>query len=1077
MLLIVPLSAIAQKNKSANSYPITSKIVSGMKFRSIGPGYTSGRISDIAVNPNNHAEIYVATASGGIWKTEDAGITFKPIFDHYGSYSIGCITIDPNNPHVIWTGTGEGNFQRSVSYGDGVYKSLDGGKTWKNMGLRSSQHIGKIVVDPRNSNIVYVAAEGSVWGPGGDRGLYKTTDGGKTWKRILYVDEWTGVNDVVLDPRDPNVIYATTSERCRHVWTKIGGGPTNAIYKSEDGGKTWRKLTNGIPSGWKGKISLAIAPSNPDILYAMIYGEGKNGGFFRSTDRGESWTRMSDYNTSGQYFDKIFVDPHNPNKIYSLAVVSKVSTDGGKTWHNLGLNGKHVDDHALWIDPSNTNHLLVGCDGGLYETWDGGKHWRHFGNIPAVQFYRVYVDVDTPFYHVYGGTQDNNSMGGPAKNQSSYGVTACDWVTTVGGDGFWGMVDPKNPNIVYSEYQYGNIYRYDRKSGERLYIKPRPLANQKTFRWNWNTPFLISHHDHKRLYIAANVVFESDDMGNSWKIISPDLTRHLDRNSLKCMGKYWPFDAVGKDVSTSLYGTIVSMDESPVQDGLLYVGTDDGLIQVTEDNGKHWRKIDNIPGVPKYAYVSDILADNFDANTVYATFDNHKQNDFKPYVYVSHDKGHTWQSISSNLPDTGTVYTIAQDFKDPNLLFVGTEFGIYFSVDAGKHWVRLKAGIPTIAVRDIAIQKQESDLVLATFGRGIYILDDYSPLRKLSPDFVKNTNAFIFPIRPAYLYIQTSGKYGQGTDFFVAKNPPFGVTFYYYLKNTPKTEKQLRHEKEMKLWKQGKPIPQITWKQYQEEQKQTPPYLIFTIYDSQGNVIRNITAKPKQGINRVTWNLRYASPQPIKALDKFDPFKENKDGILVTPGKYYVSMALYNNGQFQKLTDKVPFIVRPLHNRTIEGNPQQIFAFEKQVTKITRVILADMNYASDLNKQLNSIKLAILSAPVETQKLMTQAINLQKQLDSVIFAFRGVKPRASYEEIPPHKLPIYYRLQYLMEANYQSLGPITQTEKQQLQILQQQLPEQIQKLKNITQQLKQLEQQLNMVNAPWTPGRLLDYKK
>ncbi len=1074
LIFLLPTLVFGQKpdkQKQDKQSPI-AQAVTGLKFRSIGPAWTSGRVSDIAVDPQNHDVFYVAAASGGVWKTTNAGLTFKPIFDKYGSYSIGCVTIDPSNHNIIWVGTGENNFQRSVGYGDGVYKSLDGGKTFKNMGLKNSQNIGEIAVDPTNSNVVYVAAEGPIWASGGDRGLYKTTDGGKTWQRILYVDENTGVNNVIIDPRNTNVIYATTEQRCRRVWTKIGVGPNVHIWKSEDGGKTWRKLENGLPSGWKGKISIAMSPVNNDVLYAMIYGDKKTGGFYKSVDRGESWQKMSDFNTSGQYFDRIFCDPKDVNKVYAINVVSKYTEDGGKTWKTLGVKGKHVDDHIIWIDPQNTQHLLVGCDGGLYETYDGGSNWRHFDNLPIVQFYRVYVDNDTPFYNVYGGTQDNSSIGGPSRNLSSAGVSSCQWVTTVGGDGFWGMVDPKNPDIVYAEYQYGNVYRYDRKSGERLYIRPQPGENELTYRWNWNTPFLISPHNHKRLYIAANYVFRSDDMGQTWTKISPDLTRDMDRNFKPCMGKYWPFDTPGKDVSTSLWGTIVAMDESPLVEGLIYVGTDDGLVQVTEDGGKTWRKIQNFPNVPEYSYVSDIMADRFDPNTVYVTFDNHKQNDFKPYVLVSHDRGKTWQLISNDLPQKGTVYAIAQDFKDKNLLFVGTEYGIFFSYNGGKNWVQLKSGIPTIAVYDIAIQKQKSDLVLATFGRGIYILDDYSPLRYLNKKLLDST-AYIFPIRPAYVYIQQEGKYGQGTNHFMAKNPPFGATFYYYLKEVPKSSRQLRHEREMKLWKQGKPIPQITWKQYEEEGKEEPSYLLFTIYDSQGNVVRKFTQKPKKGINRATWDLRYSSVEPV-STDKFDPFKNTSGSILVMPGKYYVSMALYDKGQYKPLVNKVPFEVKPIHNRTIPGDPKQLLVFEQKVSEVTRVTLAAMHYANDLMKRVKSVKQAILVASDATPDMMTKAQNIEKQLNDVIFAFKGVKPKASYEEIPPHKWPIYERLQYLMYAHYESTGPITTTEKQQLQILEKDVPVQITKLKQLTAELKTLENQLNNVKAPYTPGRLID---
>ena len=566
-------------------------VLSGLSFRNIGPAFASGRVSDFAVNPTNHSEYYVSFAGGHIWKTSNNGTTFTPIFEKQGAYSIGCLQLDPNNHAVIWAGTGENNHQRSVSYGDGVYKSLDAGKTWKNMGLKNARQIGMIAIDPRDSNIVFVAAEGSVWGPGGDRGLYKTQDGGKTWTRVLYISENTGVNNVLIDAKNPDIMYATSEQRRRHVNIRIGGGPESAIWKSTDAGNTWRKLSSGIPNVDKGGIGIAISPVNHNYVYAIIEAAMGKGGFFRSTDQGESWEKMSNYNTSGQYYGEIVCDPVDLNTIYATETYSKVSHDGGKTWKNIGNNKRHVDDHALWIDPSNTRHFMIGGDGGVYETFDAGKEFIHKTNLPVTQFYRVNVDNDYPFYNVYGGTQDNNSFGGPSQTTYSDGISRCEWTVTLGGDGYWQAIDPKNPNIVYSEYQYGNLFRFDKKSGERISIKPLPRPGEDTYKWNWNTPFILSPHNNKRLYIAANKVFRSDDRGMSWKVISDDITRKIPRDTWPVMGRYWSVDAVAKNVSTSLYGMAVSLAESPVKEDLLYVGTDDGVIQVSENAGISWKKI------------------------------------------------------------------------------------------------------------------------------------------------------------------------------------------------------------------------------------------------------------------------------------------------------------------------------------------------------------------------------------------------------------------------------------------------------------------------------------------------------
>jgi len=683
ILGISPINVFADKKQKdeVKKDTLKSSLVSGLKLRSIGPAFTSGRVADFAVNPDNPKEYFVAIASGNIWKTTNNGITWKAVFDKYGAYSIGCVTMDPNNHNVVWAGTGENNHQRALGYGDGVYKTVDGGKSWKNMGLKESRQIGDIIVHPCNSDIVFVAAEGSAWGPGGDRGLYKTVDGGENWEKVLDVSENTGINNVVMDPRDHDIMYATSEQRRRHVHTKIGGGPESAVYKSTDGGDNWKKLKSGLPGGDVGGMGIDVSPANPDYVYVIVEaGEGK-GGFYRSTDRGESWNKMSDHSSSGQYYNEIFCDPKNADKVYSVETFSHFTTDGGKTWKRLSNNQRHVDDHAMWIDPDDTEHFMIGGDGGVYETYDAGKNYLFKSNLPVTQYYRVNVDNTEPFYWVYGGTQDNNSMGGPSRNLGR-GVTSAEWVVTLGGDGFWQAIDPENPDIVYSEYQYGNIYRYDKKSGESMKIKPQPLKGEETYKWNWNAPFIMSPHSNTRLYMAANKVFKSDDRGNSWEVISDDITAQIDRNTWEVMGRYWGVDAVVKDVSTSLFGTAVSIAESSVQEGLLFVGTDDGVVQVTEDNGATWNKIDKFPGIPEYTYISDIMTSEFDENIVYISFDNMKRDDFKPYILKSTDKGASWTSVSGNLPENGTVHTLAQDFIKPDLLFAGTEFGVFFSIDS-----------------------------------------------------------------------------------------------------------------------------------------------------------------------------------------------------------------------------------------------------------------------------------------------------------------------------------------------------------------------------------------------------------
>jgi photosystem II stability/assembly factor-like uncharacterized protein len=1064
-----------KEDKKEEKDNFSSGSLSGLRFRSIGPAYASGRIADFAVNPQNHSEWYVGVASGNIWKTTNNGQTFKPIFEKYGSYSIGCLKMDPKNSNVVWAGTGENNHQRALAYGDGVYKTVDGGKSWKNMGLKNSRQIGMIAIDPRNTDIVFVAAEGSVWGQGEERGLYKTVDGGKNWKKVLNISENTGVNNVIIDPCNPDIMYATSEQRRRHVYTKIGGGPESAIYKSTDGGENWRKLTSGLPSGDVGGMGIAVSPVNSDIVYAII--EAASGsGFYRSTDKGESWSKMSEHHASGQYYNEIYCDPQDENKVYSTETRSHYTLDGGKTWTRLGLSEKHVDDHALWIDPDDTKHFIIGGDGGVYESYDGGKNYRHISNLPVIQYYRVYLDNDYPFYNVYGGTQDNNSMGGPSRNTSSAGVTSGEWVNTVGGDGFWGRVDPKDPNIVYSEWQYGNVVRFDKKTKERISIKPQPGKGELSYKWNWNTPFIISHFSNTRLYMAANKVFRSDDRGQSWQVISDDLTAKIDRNTWPVMGKYWSSDAVKKDVSTSQYGMVVSLEESPVKENLLYAGTDDGLIQVTE-NAKQWRKAGSFPGVPANTYVSDVFPSRFDENIVFASFDNLKRDDFKPYLLKSTDKGKSWTSIVGDLPKSGTVHTIEQDFVNPDLLFVGTEFGFFYSYNGGKNWIQLKSGLPTIAVRDIALQKRENDIAIATFGRGFYILDDYSPLREASPA-LKNVKAKIFPIKDALAYMQSGKKYGQGATYYIAKNPEFGAVFTYYLNDVPKTDKQKRKETEKKLFKEGKPIKQLSWKEQRDEKMVEPMYLLFTITDAQGNELRKITKKPSKGISRVNWDLRYTSPYPVKAKGgKFDPFKKSGAGLMVAPGKYKVSMTLVDNGKYTELVSAQEFMVKSLNTSSLPANRAEIVAFQKKVSEKAKLVQGAMSYASELQKKTAAMKQSILNAIGTTAEMMTDVRKIEKELDEVVFAFYGLKAKASYEEIPPHKPAISRRLNYLMYTHYSSTAAITQTEKEQLAIIDEEMPALISKLKKIgTQDIVNLENKLEKAGVPWTPGRLPEWK-
>ncbi len=1060
--------------KSENKDTLSGSITGALKWRSIGPAVTSGRIADFAVNPSNKSEYYVAVASGHIWKTTNAGTTFQPVFDNYGAYSMSCLAIDPNNPFVVWAGTGENNHQRALGYGNGVYKTSDGGKSWKEMGLKESRQIGKIIIDPRNSNIVFVAAEGSVWGPGGDRGLYKTIDAGKTWKKVLHISENTGVNNLAYDPRNPDIMYATSEQRRRHVFTKIGGGPESAVYKSTDGGETWEKSMTGLPTVDIGGTGIAVSPVNPDIVYIIMEAADKKGGFFRSTDRGATWDRMSDHTEAGQYYNEIYCDPKDVNKIYSAETFSQVSIDAGKTWKPMGNRNRHVDDHAIWIDPDNTKHLFIGGDGGMYETFDACDTWNFKANLPITQFYRVAVDNEFPFYNVYGGTQDNNSIGGPSRTIYSDGIVNSDWFITNGGDGFWGAIDPVDPNIVYAESQYGGMVRYDKKSTEAVGIRPEPRKGELTYKWNWNTPLIISPHKNTRLYTAANKVFRSDDRGDSWEVISEDLTAQIDRNSFKVMDKYWSADAVAKDRSTSLYGEIISLCESPMKENLLYAGTDDGLIQVSED-ARNWRKTASFPGVPENTYVSDVLASKFDENIVFASFDNILRDDFTPYLLKSKDKGKSWKSIAGNLPYRATVHSIEQDFVNPDLLFAGTEFGIYASTDGGEHWSALKSGLPDVCVKDIAIQKRENDLVIATFGRGFYILDNYSALRDLAKDkSLKDKEAYIFPVKDALMYMQGDRNTVQGSSHFTAPNPEFGAEITWYLKEAPKTLKDIRHEKEKELFKNGDKIPQPTNADLIAEERELTPYVIVTITDQSGNTVKKLTRPATEGVSRANWDLSYSSFVPVEVKDKFNPTAKFSSGMMAMPGRYKATLSLVTRDGIKDIAGPVEFNAVVVRNTTLPiADRKELVAFQAKAAELARTITGAEQVLTSLVSRMESIKQAALQTPRVPFALLAAADSLAKKLDDISLKFRPRSSRPSAEENDPAPVSLKDRMESMIYTHWTATSGITKNELTAYETLAEQFPPVYNDIKKALEvDIPTLEKQLETYQAPYTPGRL-----
>ncbi|NNG25994.1 MAG: glycosyl hydrolase, partial [Ignavibacteriaceae bacterium] len=1012
-----------EKKEDKSQYK--SSTFSGLKFRSLGPAITSGRVTDFAVNPENFHELYVAVASGNVWKTTNSGTTWKPIFENYGSYSIGCVTLDPNNPHVVYVGTGENNSQRSVSWGDGIYRSEDGGKSFNNIGLKKSEHIAKILVDPRDSKVIYVAAQGPLWNSGGHRGLYKSTDYGVTWDSVLYISKNTGVTDVVMDPRDPDVLYAASYQRRRHVWVLLNGGPEGAIYKSTDAGATWNKLKSGLPGGDIGRIGLAISPVNPDYVFAIIEAQGDKGGFFKSTNRGASWKKTNDYKTvSAQYYNEIFCDPKDINKIYSLDTRTKVSIDGGNTFNNLGNKARHVDDHALWINPENTDHFLIGGDGGIYETVDDAKTWLFKSNLPITQFYRVSVDNSEPFYWIYGGTQDNNSMGVPSQTINNEGIVNADWIPTLGGDGYEAVIDPLDPNIVYTQYQYGGLARYDKKSGEVISIKPQEGSGEEPYRWNWDSPIILSPHSHTRLYFAANKLFRSEDRGNSWIAISDDLTRQIDRNKLEVMGKVWSVDAVAKNASTSFYGNIVSLTESALVEGLIYIGTDDGLIQVTEDGGTNWKKIENFPSVPGTTYVSCLYASLHDPNTVYATFDNHKRGDFKPYILKSKDRGNTWQSISGDLEEPFVIYSIIQDHINPELLFAGTEYGVFFTINGGTKWIQLKGNLPTIAVRDIDIQRRENDLVLGTFGRGFYVLDNYSPLRGITKNNLDEEENILFPVKDALMFMKRRGTFGGvGQSFFKTENPPFGATFTYYIKEAPKSLKKQRQEKAKELIKEDKLVYYPSWNELRQEDREEGSFLLFIISDEQGNVVRKLKEGVKSGINRITWDLRFANTNPVKKVTD-----KNESGTPVMPGNYSVEMFMSVDGELTKIAGPQTFEAKVLQNTTLPAEDRaELVAFQKEFWEFNRAVEGALNSTRDLKEKMDVLIYAIKQTPDAPNSLMDDALKIKRETDDILQHLYRDETIGSRNE--PTSPTIYDRLNEIAWGLWRTTSAPTQTQR------------------------------------------------
>ncbi len=1052
--------------------------LSGLKFRSIGPAVTGGRIAAIAVNQNNISEYYVGSGHGNLWKTENRGVTFNPVFDNQGTYAIGAITIDPTNSNVVWVGTGENNNQNNVIYGDGIYRSEDGGKSWKNMGLKNSEHIGGIVIDPSNSNIVYAAAYGPQRSAGGERGIFKSVDGGKTWKNVLFVSEHTGCFQVHIDPRFSNILYAVAHQRMRKHYSGVSGGPESGIYKSTDNGENWEKLSGGLPSEDVGRIGMAVSPVNPDILYAIIESTKENKGFYKSDDRGASWIKQNSYISSYPfYFQKIIADPVDVDRVYSMDVFMQVTDDGGKTWKNVGSKSKHVDDHCLWINPINNKHIIAGCDGGVYDSYDQGKNWNFQANIPITEIYKVSVDNSKPFYNVFIGTQDNNSLTGPSRTINTSGITNQDWLFTNSGDGFESQVDWKDPNIIYAQSQNGGLVRFDKRSGENLFIKPYEFTDT-AYRFDWDAALLISQHDNKRLYFGGNKLLRTDDQGSTWKEISPDLTRGVPKEIEKLMGVSWSIDQLTRKGSMA---QIVTIAESILDENILYVGSGDGLIHYTSDGGQSWSK-SSAKDLPEYARVHKIVASNHDKSVAYAACHDFVGGDYKPYLYKTSDGGKSWSLINGNLPEKGSTYSVAEDHEIKELLFVGTQFGVYFSNNGGEEWIKLKNGIPTHQVMDLEIQKDENDLVVSTFGRGVYIFDDYSPLRYMTEENL-NKNAVIFPIKESLMFIEANvygfrGEGFMGANFYSAPNPDVGAVFTYYLKDEHKTLQEKRRDAEKSLVKDGKDITHPDYETLKAESEETEAFLLFTITDESGNVVRKIKQGISKGVNRVVWNFRYNAFTPI-SLEPFDdsiPWMTEEEGYMVVPGNYYVSLSKFEEGSFIELVPSQKFVCKTLNNTSIPAEDKQALnIFNQKVAELIRAIYGADSYRNELIKKLSHLKKAIMEGsdvPVETYN---DVIKIEQYLKDMNEELNGDNLRTRYEGARPTS--VKERVDLIMYALWNTTAAPTNTFTKSYEDAASKFDEILNSLKLIDNNIKLVETTLEKNGAPYTPGRLPDWRK
>ncbi len=1056
-----------------------ARAISGLKLRAIGPAFMGGRIADIAVHPDRRSTWYVAVGSGGVWKTENAGTTWTPIFDGERSYSIGTVTLDPSNPQVVWVGTGENVSGRHVGWGDGVYRSRDAGGSWEKMGLDGSDHIGRILVDPRDGDTVLVAAEGPLWNGGGERGVYRTEDGGATWTRVLDLGPDTGATDLEFAPDDPDTVYAAAYQRRRHIWSFLAGGPGSGIWKSNDGGRTFREVTRGLPTGDIGKIGLAVTPADPRLLYATVEAAEDEQGFYASTDRGESWEKRNSYISGGtgpHYYQEIEASPTDPDLVYQMDVFFHVTRDGGRTFDYLGTGReKHSDNHALWIDPDDSGHLIGGTDAGLYETFDEGETWRHFPNLPISQFYKVALSNGEPFYDVLGGAQDLGTVHGPARTTNMEGVRNRDWYVPLGADGYGVAIDPRDDNILYLMTQQGDLTRVDRRNHEVLRIRPLPVPDEVPERWNWDSPLLISPHDSDRLWYGSHRLWRSDDMGMSWTAVSQDLTTGRNRYELPFYDRIWSVDAMHDTGAMSRYATLSAISESPVEAGVLYTGSDDGLIHVSSDGGASWSRAADLPGLAPLSFINDVEASAHDADTVFAVADNHKTGDYRPYVFVSRDRGASWESIVGDLDSGSIAWAIQQDHEDPDLLFLGAEYGMHVSWNGGTNWVKL-AGAPPVPFRDLKVHRRDDDLVGATFGRGFYVLDDYHALRGVA-DVAESGEPALFGLRDAWWYIpsvpaQAPGRPTQGSTAYVADNPPFGAVFSYYLPDDLTTAKEERRASEREARESGADASFPGFDALRLEELEVAPAVFVEIRDASGAPVRRVRGSAKAGVHRVAWDLRGPAPNPVNLTEPgfSPPWVRPPIGPLHAPGDYRARLLQVTRDGAMPLGEEVTFTVKAVPTLPEGTDPTAVAAFQQETAALLRDAHAAAARTREIRTRLTHLRAALDETPGADPSLYAEMDAILRVVSDIEVALTG--DPAAQSRNHPAAPSVRGRLTTIVSGHWATRQMPTETQRASLATAGGDFGDVSASLTELlTTTLPDLEARLTAAGAPFTPGR------